>query len=208
VREIVVPDETAIADVVIEDDTPTAPDQTATEIAIEDEKPSGLVETSLRPVSRPSRPAPPTPEPETPTEISTASDRSSDNLINDILADLDLEDTPASVAPAVAAGPPLSGSEHESFRVAVNRCWNVDPGSAAARVTVEVAFNMTSEGLIDGDIMLVSAVGDAGAKNIAFEAARRAILRCQSGGYNLPADKYEHWRSHTMVFDPSQMRRR
>jgi hypothetical protein len=208
---VVVPDETTTAEVIIEDDTPTAPEVTATEIAIEDEKPSGLVETSLRPVSRPNRPAPPAPEPERPTETSekpAETETPSDDAVEAALAAALAADTPAPQAPAVAAGPPLSGSEHESFRVAVNGCWNVDPGSAAARVIVEVAFQMTPDGRVDGDIELVSAVGDDGAKNIAFEAARRAILRCQSDGYDMPAEKYEHWRSHTMVFDPSQMRLR
>ena len=41
-----------------------------------------------------------------------------------------------------------------------------------------------------------------------IEAARRAILRCQSGGYQLPADKYEQWKDVVITFDPSGMRLR
>ena len=38
------------------------------------------------------------------------------------------------------------------------------------------------------------------------QAARRAILRCQKGGYNLPVEKYEHWREIEMTFNPEKMR--
>ncbi len=206
VREEVVPDETATAEVVTEDTTPTAPEETATEIAIEDKKPSGLVETSLRPVSRPSRPTPPAPEPdaptetvEAPTEVETPSD---DAVEAALAAALAVE------APAVAAGPPMTGAERDSFRISVNRCWNVDPGSVAARVTVEVAFELDRNGLVVGQPRLVASDGDQSATNIAFEAARRAILRCQSGGYALPADKYEQWKEVVFTFDPSGMRLR
>lgn len=42
--------------------------------------------------------------------------------------------------------------------------------------------------------------------NVAFQAARRALLRCQKNGYDLPKDKYEHWRNLEMTFDPAEMR--
>ena len=37
----------------------------------------------------------------------------------------------------------------------------------------------------------------------AYEAARRAVLRCQP--YKLPADKYETWREMEIELDPSEM---
>lgn len=132
--------------------------------------------------------------------------------IDDVLAGLDLETpaetpTPAAPAPAVAAGPPMTGSEKENFRIAVNRCWNVDPGSVAARVTVEVGFSLDRAGSVIGnEVRLIRSDGDQSATNTAFEAARRAILRCQSGGYQLPADKYDQWKDVVITFDPSGMR--
>jgi hypothetical protein len=49
--------------------------------------------------------------------------------------------------------------------------------------------------------------GSDTAIGIAFESARRAVLRCQSTtGYDLPADKYEQWREVEMTFDPSGVR--
>ena len=41
---------------------------------------------------------------------------------------------------------------------------------------------------------------------IAFEAARRAVIRCGASGYHLPAEKYDQWREIEMTFDPSSMR--
>ncbi|MDO6590087.1 energy transducer TonB [Loktanella sp. D2R18] len=210
VREVVVPDETTTADVPIEDDTPTAPEVTATEIAIEDEKPSGLVETSLRPVSRPSRPTPPAPEPDTPTETAEAPtevETPSDDAVEAALAA-----ALAAEAPAVAVGPALTSLEESSFRLAISACWNVNTGSQAANVVVEVGFSLDANRRVVGnDVELISSSGgDEAATRTAFDAARRAILRCsvERGGYNLPSEKFEHWKDIVITFDPSQMRLR
>ncbi|MFN3664305.1 energy transducer TonB [Yoonia sp.] len=222
-QEAIVPDDTAPAEVAVPEQQEAAPEQTATEIVIADETPRGAVETSLRPVARPARPVPPAPEPEqqtaaaeppptpepapepTPEPAPTpAPVPDTSTAVEDALAAALAE----SAAPAVLAGPPMTGSERDSFRIAVNSCWNVDPGSVAARVTVEVGFNLTREGRVEGEPRLLSSSGDQSATNTAFEAARRAILRCQGGGYQLPADKYDQWREVVITFDPSGMRLR
>jgi hypothetical protein len=46
---------------------------------------------------------------------------------------------------------------------------------------------------------------DAAARQ-AFEAARRAVLRCGASGFKLPPEKYEQWRNIEMVFNPESMR--
>ncbi len=196
VRDAVVPDDSAVAEVVEPAQTPTAPEEAATEIAIEDAAPSGAVTTSARPRTRPNRPAPAT---ETPT--TTASD--------DAAVAAAVAAAMAATAPDLPAGPPMSGSEKEGFRVAVNRCWNVDPGSEAARVTVTVAFGLDRDGGVQGDVrQLAVDGGTSGSQSIAFQAARRAILRCGASGYDLPADKYDQWREVEITFDPSGMRLR
>jgi hypothetical protein len=205
VREAVVPDNSAAAEVVAEEQEATAPEETTTQIVPEDLAPS----TSARPLTRPNRPAPQpqpaeaaeAPETPAPPEPAPAQD--------DVAAALESALNAPSPAPAVAAGPPMTGSERDSFRLAVNRCWNVDPGSVAARVTVEVGFSLERDGTVRGnDVRLLSSDGDQSATNTAFEAARRAILRCQLGGYNLPAEKYDQWQDVVITFDPSGMRLR
>ena len=205
-REAVVPDETATAEVAVPEQQATAPEQTATEIVIADERPRGAVERSLRPIARPARPAPPAAAaaPQTATEPAPAPVPDTSDAVADALAAA----VAASAAPAVQAGPPMTGTERDSFRIAVNSCWNVDPGSVAARVIVEIGFTLNRDGTLDGEPRLLSSDGDQSATSTAFEAARRAILRCQRGGYQLPADKYDQWREVVITFDPSGMRLR
>lgn len=105
----------------------------------------------------------------------------------------------------------MTSGERDAFRIAVNQCWNVDAGSEAARATVDIGFSMTPDGkVVSHSIKLVSSRGDApeASVKIAFEAGRRAILRCQGDGYELPADKYEQWKEVIITFDPSGMRMR
>jgi len=199
-QDAVVPDAETPAEVVEPVQEATAPEEAATEIVTEADAPSGAVATSARPQSRPDRPAP-----QTPAQTSTAS---SDNA-DDAAVAAALEAALAATAPALPEGPPLTGSETEGFRVAVNRCWNVDPGSEAARVTVTVAFSLDQSGRVDGDVRQVAASGGSdGATSIAFQAARRAILRCGASGYDLPSDKYNQWRDVEITFDPTGMRMR
>lgn len=155
-----------------------------------------------RPPARPRRPQRPTQAAETPAP---APDRS--QAVDDALAEaLGGAETTAS-APA---GPPLSSGERDAFRVAVQNCWIVDVGSQAANVTITVGMEMKPDGtVVNGSLHQISADGgNAAAIRAAFDAARRAILRCQKGGYDLPKDKFGHWREIEITFDPSRMRNR
>jgi hypothetical protein len=199
VQDSAAPDQPAPEEVIEEPVEAAAPEETATQIAEEDAVPSGAVETSLRPSARPNRPAPAPQTAETDTTSAT------DDAVAAALAN---NNTASSAN--VPQGPPMTGSEREGFRGAVNACWNVDPGSVAARVTVEVGFSLDQNGRVTGDVRLISANGgDQAATNTAFQAARRAILRCQTqGGYDLPAEKYGQWKDVVITFDPSGMRLR
>ena len=197
----------------------TAPEETTTEIVNADDTPSAPEEdvvsaapsTSMRPIVRPRRAAPaPAEEQETQTAEAPAPEPEPETPETDAAVEAALQAAlAASEAPAVAAGPPMTGAERDAFRIAVNRCWNVDPGSVAARVTVEVGFQLNRDGTVVGNqVNRLGSEGDQSATNTAFEAARRAILRCQGAGYQLPPDKYEQWKDVVIVFDPSGMRLR
>lgn len=205
--ESAAPEQETPEEVVEEAVEETAPEEAATEIVLEDAVPSGAVETSVRPNVRPNRP---TPAPVTPAETSTASSDNVATEVDDAVAAALADAANSSDAPNIPQGPPMTGSEREGFRVAVNRCWNVDPGSVAARVTLVVGFSLDQAGKVQGDVRQISASGgDSSAQSTAFGAARRAILRCQNpNGYQLPADKYGQWKDVEITFDPSGMRLR
>ena len=100
--------------------------------------------------------------------------------------------------------PALTNIEIVEFRKSIEKCWVVDKGSPAGNVRVTVAFSMAEDGkVIGGSIYLVfSTSEEKDSTRKAFAAARRAILRCQTDGYNLPKNKYKHWRNVEIDFDP------
>ncbi|WP_170473701.1 energy transducer TonB [Ruegeria arenilitoris] len=183
----------------------TAPEEAAPEIVTEaEEADDPAPKTSPRPRVRPNRPAPPTepevaetPDPE-PTEPST----SDQTAINDALAEaLDSDAEPS--------GPPLTSGEKDAMRLAVSRCWNVGSLSTdALNVVVVVGFSLTPDGkVVGGSLQLLDSTGgSSGAAKQAYEAARRAILRCGAKGYDLPADKYAQWQDIEITFNPERMR--
>lgn len=191
----------------------TAPEAAATEIVTEAERPSAVLNASPRPPARrpdapvqtaqpvedapPEPPAPETPEPST------------EDAVNSALAEaLSGENTPSS-APAVPQGPPLTAGEKDALRVSVQACWNVGSLSTdALNTTVVVIVAMTQDGKpVTASIRMASSSGGTEqAARQAFEAARRAIIRCGARGFDLPVEKYSQWQDIEMTFNPERMR--
>ncbi|TDK48016.1 energy transducer TonB, partial [Antarcticimicrobium luteum] len=110
---------------------------------------------------------------------------------------------------AAPTGPPLSAGEKEALRVAVSSCWNVGSlSSEALATTVVVAVSLSQDGKPQMETirMMSYSGGGEGAAKQAFEAARRAIIRCGATGFSLPAAKYDRWRDIEMTFNPERMR--
>ena len=111
--------------------------------------------------------------------------------------------------PISAVGPPMTAGEKDALRVAVQACWNVGSlSSEALAVTVTVAVNLGQDGVPDATSLKMTEYegGSDGAARQAFEAARRAVIRCGANGFKLPPEKYEEWRSLELVFNPERMR--
>ena len=106
--------------------------------------------------------------------------------------------------------PLRTGDDKDAFRNQVANCWSVNVGSRAANVTVTIAMEMQPDGkVIASSIQMIAFEGgNQSDATEAFQAGRRAILRCQKDGYNLPKDKYDQWRNVEIKFDPSEMRKR
>ena len=121
--------------------------------------------------------------------------------------------TPATPAPPSAVeatslpiGPPLSNSEKEGLKLAVQRCWNVPAGVRDAQeLKVTLAAELAADGaVINASIRMIEPRNPPDARfQQAFEAGRRALIRCSP--YDLPREKYGQWRNIEVVFNPEGM---
>ncbi|MEQ9260017.1 MAG: energy transducer TonB [Roseovarius sp.] len=183
----------------------TAREEATTEIVTEaDRLEEAAPSVSVRPRARPAARPETEPEPETQTaETPQVDDSAVDDAVAAALGQAGAETQPESTP----QGPPLTSGEKDALRLAVSNCWVVDTGAPSARVTVTLGFSLGRDGRVLGDIRLISAEGgDTTAQNVAFEAARRAIIRCGANGYRLPPEKYDQWRDIEMTFNPERMR--
>ncbi len=196
-----------------------APEEATTEIVTEAETPSSAPAVSAIPRARPVRkateesepeaePAPtpdsaPVEEPDSdpdpsPIDFSAAVGQALETAVDDAGQDTN---------PSPIARTTLSPSEIEGLRVAVQKCWNVGAVSTEAlSVKVTVGVSMSRDGKPQDPRLLGYSGGSEAAANQAFDVARRAILRCGIGGYDLPADRYDQWREIEITFNPEKMR--
>ncbi|MCT2539380.1 cell envelope biogenesis protein TolA [Sedimentimonas flavescens] len=194
-----------------------APPEATTEIVTEATETEEKARTSAplstpRPRAKPAKPAPAPnetaavkPPATAPSEAKPATD-----AVNDALAEAMAEESQGTGGTGRAAsGPPVTAGEKEALIVDVKACWNVGAlSSEALRTTVTLRVAMNPDG--KPDIRSIEMVGyeggsDAAARQ-AYEAGRRAIVRCGSDGFPLPPEKYDHWREIEIVFNPEKMR--
>jgi hypothetical protein len=93
----------------------------------------------------------------------------------------------------------------------VQQCWNVGSLSTEAlqaTIVVEVELGRDGVPFVESIILLESNGTSEGATGQAFEAARRAIIRCGAPGFQLSQETYEDWKKITLVFDPNEMKLR
>ena len=195
----------------------TAPEEAVSESLAETDTPPKMApDSSVRPQARPALPEPPkAPEPspeianQSPDPVQAPEPEPKPTPQEDPIQAALQEAMQGGSEPSEATGPALTKDEKEGLRDDVQACWIVDEGSLVSKVTVTVAMSMTPEGkVLDGSLRLISGEGGSDrAKQKAFEAARRAILRCQKKGYDLPKEKYDHWREIEIIFDPESRTR-
>ena len=212
----------------------TAPEEATTDIVTEATKEAGGTVLGLAPAGSPrpaSKPAPPkrtAPEPvQTAAPAPERSGTPATPARPAAQAPAETADDADAIAAAVAAavaseaggsaagsaaeapsGPPMTSGEKDALRLAVQNCWVVDVGSESAAVTVTVQMEMQENGKVVSDSirMVEASSGSDGAVRAAFDAARRAILRCQKDGYPLPPEKFGQWQRVEIVFNPERMR--
>ena len=186
----------------------TAPEEAAVEIVTEAEEAYEITSAPLRairPVSRPVQP-----------EINQEPDSDSDLLIQPEPDEepLTLENEaqsgrPQTVENELPTGAPLTATEKDSLRTQIQKCWNTYTiSSAALEITVVIAASLDESGKPDsGSVRLLSHDGKSErAAQQAFQAGKRAIIRCGTNGYDLPVEKYGRWREIEITFNPEKMR--
>lgn len=200
VVEDAAPDPTNQDEVIAEPEESAAPEEASDRIVTEaEETPELAPASSMRPRSRPAR-QPVVADRPAETEADPTAD-----AIAAAVAEANSESTTPQAAPS---GPPLTGGERDAFRVAVSQCWNVGSlSSEALATTVVVSVAMQQSGVPETDTIRMASFsgGSESAARQAFEAARRAIIRCGARGFPLPVEKYEQWRDIELTFNPEGM---
>ncbi|MEM6481293.1 MAG: energy transducer TonB [Pseudomonadota bacterium] len=202
----------ATAETPAPDEPETAREAAASRIVTEAERAEAAAPAqSIRPKPRPAAQPEAEPEPQE-TQTAEASETSSETGSVDaaLTEALGGATEPAAGQDSRAAqGPPLTAGEKDGLRVAVQECWNVGAlSSDALSTTVVVAVSMQEDGRpVTNSIEMIDATGGTVASaRQAFEAARRAIIRCGARGFDLPVEKYASWRDIEMTFNPERMR--
>ena len=209
------------APVVTEEKPAASPEEAAPVIVTEaveteEDAPQLAPTSSRRPQSRPEQQAEAPEEPAQTEQTDTAEAEQSDadaEAIAAALAEAAAEEAASADTAAdtgLPEGPPMTGGEIEGLRVAINQCWNVGQLSTAAmNTTVTLRVEMGEDGKPTSVEMSGFEGGSESDARQAYEAGRRAVLRCAGAeGYDLPADKYGQWNVLNLIFDPNGMRMR
>lgn len=221
----------APGDIVLPEQEQAAPPEATTEIVTEAtetatdslERAAAAPTISPRPRTRPERPTPPpvavadTPDPDPAPEPAPEPEPQTPPAPETDVADAVADAVASALADSLAGiGTPtgqtgLSASEADRLRLAIQQCWNIGTLSTEAQqITITVGFSMTPAAMPEqGSIYMVDSTGGSdGAVSQAFEAARRAIIRCTRDGYGLPPESYDAWRDVEITFNPEGMRLR
>lgn len=116
---------------------------------------------------------------------------------------------PAMAQATAPDGGGLTEQDAAAFRTQMQACWNVAALPADARdIVVHVRFTMALTGVpvVDRLELVGTSTQDAARTELAFQAARRAVIRCGAGGYDLPAAAFAAWEHVEVTYDPSGMR--
>lgn len=191
---------------VVETPQPAAAPQEAAPVVIPEAEPAPDNAPQLAPTasSRPkARPAKPSAEP--PPE-----DNADAEAIAAALAEATAETETAAAPANIPEGPPMTGGEIEGLRIAINKCWVTSTLSTEAmNTTVTLRVELSQQGKPTSIEMTSFEGGSDTAARAAFDAGRRAVMRCTgANGYDLPAEKYGQWNVLNLIFDPNGMRLR
>jgi len=101
---------------------------------------------------------------------------------------------------------PLSISEIDLVRQQIAKCWNLPAGAKdAENMVIEIAVAMNTDGTVrTANIKNTGLQSDPFLRAMA-ESALRAVLNRRCQPFKLPRDKYDRWKTMTLIFNPKEM---
>lgn len=127
------------------------------------------------------------------------------NELLDRLSELVPEPKPntSQIPSAESLLPPKADTLHQNIKLHISQCWNVGAlSSAALKAEITVRFGIAKDGkTIATSIKVVP--DDAGlspAEEQLYQSVRRAIIRCGLRPMDLPAARYDEWKSVELTF--------
>jgi len=190
----------ATAEVVQPETEAAAPEEATTEI-----NPEAADDVTLAPAQSPR----PRGRPVRSADVAATPETTTTNAVDEALAAALTGGADSASDATAPSGPPLTSGERDGLRLAISRCYNVGAlSSEALGVNIYVSVEMARSGkpVINSIKLLRSENGSDAAAKQAYEAARRAIIICGNDGFDLPAEKYDQWKTVEIKFNPESMR--
>jgi TolA protein len=102
---------------------------------------------------------------------------------------------------------PVSSSEIDAVRRQIERCWNLPEGAReTGNLVVSIRVEMNADGTPRSAVIQNAGQMQANPHfQAAADSARRAVLNPRCHPFRLPADKFEHWRTMTLIFNPREI---
>ncbi|MDG2295943.1 MAG: hypothetical protein P8L41_09715 [Paracoccaceae bacterium] len=102
---------------------------------------------------------------------------------------------------AIPNSPPLTMNEVEVLVAQVKKC--LKPATKYS-ASIVVNIKMNNDGTVKRDSVRLLGSFEEKDKlliNKVFDEAKFALFKCENDGYNLPLEKYEHWKEIEIHFD-------
>jgi len=101
---------------------------------------------------------------------------------------------------------PLTISEIDLVRQQIAKCWNLPAGAKnAENMIIEIAVAMNPDGTVRNARVTNSGLQADPFLRAMAESALRAVLNRRCQPFKLPRDKFDRWKTMTLIFNPKEM---
>ncbi|MBC8269924.1 MAG: energy transducer TonB [Rhodospirillaceae bacterium] len=101
---------------------------------------------------------------------------------------------------------PLSISEIDLVRQQIAKCWSLPAGAKdVENMVIEIAVAMNTDGTVRSANIKNKGLGSDPFLRAMAESALRAVLNKRCQPFKLPRDKYDRWKTMTLIFNPKEM---